>query len=162
MRLSPPRAAARRGDASISCARVRLGTAIEVAVWAGDDGTRLPLLEHGGELYLPAGLALTMVLRLFDRWQLTITEQAAVLAVSPATVRRYRRGQRPGRIQTCDRLGTLLQIHALLTMLYPAHELRYTWVRRRNNHFGGRRPLDVMMTDGLEPVHHHLIARCLS
>lgn len=160
MRLSPPRAAARRGDASISCARVRLGTAIEVAVWAGDDGTRLPLLEHGGELYLPAGLALTMVLRLFDRWQLTITEQAAVLAVSPATVRRYRRGQQPGRIRTCDRLGVLLQIHACLTMLYPAHKLRYMWVRRANAAFGGRRPIDVMTTEGLEPVHRYLHGLC--
>ena len=49
-----------------------------------------------------------------------------------------------------DRIGWLLSIHKSLRLLYPRNEnIRYSWVKRRNQILDSRTPLEVMKKQGL-------------
>ena len=92
---------------------------------------------------------------LFERWSLPTDAQLSLLGLSPESRKLlglYRRGERalPNQRDALDRVGYLMGIHKGLRLLFPeSPELRYSWVKRRNQLLEGRTPLEVMLEDGL-------------
>ncbi len=89
-----------------------------------------------------------MVTRLFEHWQLSTAEQAALLGLSPdnrSTLARYRKGE-----PLLDRAGHLLGIHKSLRILFPQdRDLAYRWMTTPNRLLGAR-PVDVAIDRGFE------------
>lgn len=102
----------------------------------------------------PARVALArQVMKLFELWELSTMDQAALLGLSPdsrSALSRYRKGEplAPSR-DLLERAGHLLAIHKALRIAFPHNrDLVYRWVRAPNRRFGGRSPLDVMREQG--------------
>jgi hypothetical protein len=95
-----------------------------------------------------------MVTRLFELWDLPTADQLELLGLSRtsrAQISKYRKGGAlPSSRDMLDRIGWLLSIHKSLRLLYPRNEnIRYTWVKRRNQILDDQRPLDIMKYKGL-------------
>jgi len=95
-----------------------------------------------------------MVMRLFEHWQLSASDQLNLLGLSStsrALLTKYRRGEPlPNSRDLQDRVGWLLSIHKSLRLLYPYNgEIRYSWVNRRNRQFDNLPPLEVMKEQGI-------------
>ncbi len=95
-----------------------------------------------------------MVTRLFELWELPSADQLELLGLSRtsrAQLSKYRKGGAlPSSRDMLDRIGWLLSIHKSLRLLYPRNEnIRYTWVKRRNQILDDQRPLDIMKHQGL-------------
>ena len=104
-----------------------------------------------------------MVVALLDHWQLSATDQAALLGLSAqsrSTVARYRRGEPfADSADLLARAGHLLGIHKALRILFPHDlDLAYRWVGAPNRRFGERAPLEVMKQgfEGLLAVRRYL------
>jgi len=99
------------------------------------------------------GLA-TLVIRLFQLWGLSTSDQLDLLGLSPksrAMLSKYAKGEAlPATRDMYDRVGWLLAIHKALRLLYPQNkDIRYSWVNRRNTAFDNLAPLDVMKEQGI-------------
>lgn len=99
------------------------------------------------------GLA-TLVIKLFQLWELSTSDQLDLLGLSPksrAMLSKYARGEAlPATRDMFDRVGWLLAIHKALRLLYPRNEdIRYSWVNRRNAAFDNLAPLEVMKEQGI-------------
>jgi len=95
-----------------------------------------------------------MVTRLFELWELPSADQLELLGLSRtsrAQLSKYRKGGAlPSSRDMLDRIGWLLSIHKSLRLLYPRNEnIRYTWVKRRNQILDDQWPLDIMKHQGL-------------
>ena len=95
-----------------------------------------------------------MVTRLFELWELPTADQLELLGLSRtsrAQLSKYRKGGAlPSSRDMLDRIGWLLSIHKSLRLLYPRNEnIRYTWVKRRNQILDDQRPLEIMKHQGL-------------
>jgi hypothetical protein len=95
-----------------------------------------------------------MVTRLFELWQLSTTEQAALLGLSAdnrSTLARYRKGDPLADSRDLlDRAGHLLGIHKSLRILFPQdRDLAYRWMTAANRRLGAR-PVDVVIQRGFE------------
>lgn len=95
-----------------------------------------------------------MLMQLFDHWQLTTAEQAALLGLSAdnrSTLARYRKGDPLADSRDLlDRVGHLLGIHKSLRILFPQdRDLAYRWMTAPNRRLGGR-PVDVIVRHGFE------------
>lgn len=95
-----------------------------------------------------------MVTRLFELWELPSADQLELLGLSRtsrAQLSKYRKGGAlPSSRDMLDRIGWLLSIHKSLRLLYPRNEnIRYAWVKRRNQILDNQRPLDIMKYQGL-------------
>ena len=95
-----------------------------------------------------------MVTRLFEHWNLSTADQLELLGLSRtsrAQISKYRNGEAvPSSRDMLDRIGWLLSIHKSLRLLYPRNEnIRYTWVKRRNQILDDQWPLDIMTYQGL-------------
>jgi hypothetical protein len=95
-----------------------------------------------------------MVTRLFELWELPTADQLELLGLSRtsrAQLSKYRKGGAlPSSRDMLDRIGWLLSIHKSLRLLYPRNEnIRYSWVKRRNQILDDQRPLDIMKHQGL-------------
>jgi hypothetical protein len=95
-----------------------------------------------------------VITRLFDHWQLPLTEQAALLGLSMsnrASVARYRRGEPLADSRDLlDRVSCLLGIHKALRILFPRdRDLAYRWITTENRRFGVR-PIDIALKHGFE------------
>ena len=95
-----------------------------------------------------------MVLTLFEHWDLSSAEQAALLGLSPdnrATIARYRRGEPFGESRDLlERAGHLLGIHKSLRILFPRdRDLAYAWIKAHNQRLGAT-PLEIMVARGFE------------
>ena len=96
----------------------------------------------------------TLTTRLFDKWNLSSTEQLGLLGLSPTSRKMlidYRKGNAiPNSRDMLDRIGWLLSIHKALRLLYPKNEdIRYSWVKRRNQLLDNQRPIDIMQEQGI-------------
>jgi len=96
----------------------------------------------------------TLAIRLFEKWDLATAEQLDLLGLSPTSRKMlgdYRKGNAlPNSRDMLDRIGWLLSIHKALRLLYPKNEnIRYTWVKRRNQLLNNQRPLDIMQEQGI-------------
>jgi len=95
-----------------------------------------------------------MLTQLFQHWQLSATEQAALLGLSPdnrSTLARYRKGEPlADNRDLLDRAGHLLGIHKSLRILFPQdRDLAYRWMTAPNRRLGTR-PVDVVVERGFE------------
>lgn len=95
-----------------------------------------------------------LVLRLFERWNLSTDQQLNLLGMRPASravLGKYRKGAPlPPSRDVIDRVGWLLGVHKSLRLLYPKNEnIRYTWISRRNEAFKNRAPIEIMTEEGL-------------
>src|SRR5262245_17046550 len=121
-------------------------------------------VRNPASLELPPGLDLKtrdarerlarLVTRLFELWQLSTTEQAALLGLSAdnrSTLARYRKGDPLADSRDLlDRAGHLLGIHKSLRILFPQdRDLAYRWMTTANRRLGAR-PVDVVMQRGFE------------
>lgn len=100
------------------------------------------------------GRLATMVTRLLEHWNLSATEQAGLLGLSPAgrsTLSRYRVGEPLADSRDLlDRAGHLLGIHKSLRLLFPHdRDLAYRWMTQPNRRLGGR-PVDIVIERGFE------------
>jgi transcriptional regulator with XRE-family HTH domain len=95
-----------------------------------------------------------MVTKLLDHWQLSTSEQAALLGLSGgsrSTLARYRAGEPFGDSRDLlDRAGHLLGIHKSLRLLFPHdRDLAYRWMTQPNRRLGAR-PVDIVVEHGFE------------
>lgn len=95
-----------------------------------------------------------LITRLFDHWQLSTVEQAALLGLSPdnrSTLSRYRKGEPlADNRDLLDRAGHLLGMHKSLRILFPHdRDLAYRWMTTVNRRLGAR-PVDVVVERGFE------------
>lgn len=108
-----------------------------------------------------------MLMRLFEHWKLSTTDQLELLGMSPKSrnlLSKYRKGEPiPAGRDVLDRAGYLLSIHKSLRTLFPFdQDAVYQWPHIRNRAFEGRTPLEVMREEGqlgLIKVAWHLEAR---
>ena len=96
----------------------------------------------------------TLAMRLFDKWDLSSSEQLGLLGLSPTSrkvLSDYRKGNAlPNSRDMLDRIGWILSIHKALKLLYPKNEnIRYSWVKRRNQLLNNQRPIDIMQEQGI-------------
>jgi hypothetical protein len=100
------------------------------------------------------------LLRLFDAWQLTAEEQAALLNVDARLLEGYLDG-RPLAEDTVllSRVANLLAINKVLRLRYRDQaDFLQAWVRLPNVKLGCRCPLDLMLEsrEGLAALRRHL------
>lgn len=93
-----------------------------------------------------AGAMFRAVLNLFGKWEITDEEAAVLLDLPVRTYRRWKAGQ-PGRLDRDmkARLSNLLGIHKALRIIFVEPGRTYAWIKARNEAFGGRSALDIML-----------------
>ena len=91
-----------------------------------------------------------MIARLFDHWRLDAGDQAALLGHpfgSPCSLSGH---EFVAINETAERMGHLLAIHSSLRSLFPQNrDLAYAWMGTPNKAFGGRAPVAVARSEGL-------------
>lgn len=91
---------------------------------------------------------LKMVLKLFELWGLSRTDQCILLGISPENSTLL--NAIPEGCDFLDRVGWLIGIHKSLRLLYPSNpEICYSWINRRNTAFNNLTPLDLMKQEGI-------------
>lgn len=98
-----------------------------------------------------------MVMRIFDLWGLSISEQAKLLGLSEngrTTIARYRRGSPLADYDDLiSRVGHLFGIFDSLNMLFPHNpELAHRWVKQRSSILHNRTALEIMQEEGYEGI----------
>lgn len=86
------------------------------------------------------------VIRLFEKWQVSDADAREILGgLAARTYARWKAGEL-GRIDRdlATRLSLLMGIHKGLRYLFSDLERGYTWVKKPNQAFGGRTPVEVM------------------
>lgn len=86
------------------------------------------------------------VIRLFEKWGLNDAVAREILGgLSARTYARWKAGDH-GRIDRdlATRLSLLMGIHKGLRILFTDAERGYAWVRKPNDIFGGRTPVEIM------------------
>lgn len=93
-----------------------------------------------------AGAMFRAVLNLFGKWDITDEEAAILLDLPLRTYRRWKARQ-PGRLDRDmkARLSNLLGIHKALRIIFVEPGRTYAWIKARNEAFGGRSALDIML-----------------
>ena len=97
-----------------------------------------------------------LVLRVFDRWQLSRDDRVVLLG-----------GVDPGELEMVlaenpelqGRVESLLQIYARLRVIFPRNpDMAHRWVTQLNRRFEGRQPLEIMKegVEGLQAIRRHL------
>lgn len=95
-----------------------------------------------------------VVVSLLKKWNLSEEQQLALLGIHTdegAALSGLEIGAQPlpAAPEVVQRAAQLIAIHRSLRLLFPENEdLRFSWVARRNQAFGGFAPIDVMLRDG--------------
>lgn len=106
-------------------------------------------LEHPSSSSQDRGALAKMVMALFDHWQLSTADQAALLGIAAsnhAALTRFCKGK-PVDIDRdqYDRIGYLLDIHQNLRLLFPQNlDLAYRWMSTRNKAFENLTPVEMV------------------
>lgn len=97
----------------------------------------------------------TMMMRLFELWNLDTAAQLNLLGLSEssrALLSKFKKGEAAlsHHRDSLDRVGWLLAIHKSLGLLYPQNvELRYDWVNRKNKALNNEAPIEIMIREGI-------------
>lgn len=88
--------------------------------------------------------------RIAESWKLTNEEAAALAGVNARTWSRMKGGTYAGQLNQDQemRASLLVGLFKGLRLLFNG-PLTYEWPKRPNQGFGGRRPVDLMMADGI-------------
>lgn len=112
------------------------------------DRERSGVSDHGVVITDEQGVAMARaVVNLFRKWRLTDAQACTLLGdISVTTYNRWKQGQ-IGRLgpDLKMRLSCLMGIHKGLRYLFTEKDRAYAWVKKANQHFGGRSALDLMM-----------------
>jgi len=98
-----------------------------------------------------------MILALFRRWGLEESQKLVLLGLSPREKKRLE-AHKKGRPlepdpETLGRASGLLSIHNHLADRFPGDDTRtYTWVVTPQPDLGDRRPLDIMLEEGVAGI----------
>ena len=95
---------------------------------------------------------------LLKKWNLSTEQQLALLGMhtddgAPSSDHGIGRQLLPAAPEVALRAAQLIAIHRSLRLLFPENEgLRFSWVARRNQAFGGSAPIEVMLREGGDGV----------
>ncbi len=119
-------------------------------------------------LNLPANAAqaaVGTVLNILDKWSCSEKEKMALLGIGRSTLHKYQAAPASARLSAdlLERISYLLNIHAVLRILFENPENVYGFVRLPNNNpfFSGKAPIEILSTglmSALYEVHRHLDA----
>jgi hypothetical protein len=96
-----------------------------------------------------------LMMRLFEHWKLNVEQQRILLGLPPNLEKRTNNYVILAQcVPKCrdiqDRICHLLNIHKLLSRAYVFHkELAYSWMTTDNADFEYKRPLDIIVKEGL-------------
>lgn len=117
---------------------------------------------------LPANAAQAAVgtaLNIMDKWDCSEKEKMALLGVGRSTLHKYQAAPASARLSPdlLERISYLLNIHAVLRILFENPENQYGFLRmpNKNRFFDGRAPMDILssgLVSALYEVHRHLDA----
>jgi len=95
----------------------------------------------------PAQVGIEAFRNIAERWHLTIEQQAILMGTSGRTLYDwYRAPERAPRDRDkLERISYILGVFSGLAKVYGDTENAYAWLRRPNEHFVGRTPLDRML-----------------
>ena len=104
-----------------------------------------------------SGPALRTFFNIAAAWQLSVTEQRALLGWPAAsTYHKYKAGDHAAlSFDTLTRLSLILGIYKSLQVLYPEQRFADGWVRMPNSNvlFGGAAPLTLMIDAGIDGLY---------
>jgi hypothetical protein len=108
--------------------------------------TTAPTFEAAPVTDEEAAAMFRAALNLFRLWRVTDEQAAVLLDVPPRTFRRWKAGQ-PGRLGRDGkaRLSNLMGIHKALRIVFREPSRGYAWMGAKNDAFGGRSALQVML-----------------
>jgi hypothetical protein len=117
---------------------------------------------------LPADAAQAAVgaaLTIMDKWACSEKEKMAMLGIGRSTLHKYQSAPASARLtpDLLERISYLLNIHAILRILFENPENVYGFIRMPNNNafFNGKAPIEIMasgLMSALYEVHRHLDA----
>ncbi len=112
-----------------------------------------------------AQAAVGSALNIMDKWACSEKEKMALLGIGRSTLHKYQAAPASARLSPdlLERISYLLNIHAILRMLFDNPENVYGFVRLPNNNpfFDGKAPIEILSTglmSALYEVHRHLDA----
>ena len=110
-----------------------------------------------------AQAAIGTVLNIMDKWSCSEKEKMALLGIGRSTLHKYQVAPASARLtpDLLERISYLLNIHAILRILFENPENVYGFVRMPNKHafFNGKAPMDILasgLMSALYEVHRHL------
>lgn len=117
---------------------------------------------------LPANAAQAAVgtaLNILDKWDCSEKEKMALLGVGRSTLHKYQTAPASARLSPdlLERISYLLNIHAVLRILFENPENQYGFLRmpNKNKFFDGKAPMEILssgLISALYEVHRHLDA----
>lgn len=96
-----------------------------------------------------------IIIRLLDEWELKTADELRLLGLRETSrnmLANYRKQTNimPYDQDKLERVGLLLNIYKNIYDLYPENPtLRKTWIKRTNALLGNKRPIDIMLENGL-------------
>jgi uncharacterized protein (DUF2384 family) len=112
-----------------------------------------------------AQAAITSALNIMDKWSCSEKEKMALLGIGRSTLHKYHSTPASARLSPdlLERISYLLNIHAILRMLFENPENVYGFMRMPNHNafFNGKAPMEILSTglvSALYEVHRHLDA----
>lgn len=112
-----------------------------------------------------AQAAVSTVLNIMDKWNCSEKEKMALLGVGRSTLHKYQSAPAGARLSPdlLERISYLLNIHAVLRILFENPENQYGFLRmpNKNSFFDGKAPMEILssgLMSALYEVHRHLDA----
>jgi len=112
-----------------------------------------------------AHAAVSTVLNIMDKWECSEKEKMALLGVGRSTLHKYQTAPASARLSPdlLERISYVLNIHAVLRVLFENPENQYGFLRmpNKNKFFDGKAPMEILssgLMSALYEVHRHLDA----
>ncbi len=112
-----------------------------------------------------AQAAVGTVLNIMEKWECSEKEKMALLGVGRSTLHKYQATPASARLSPdlLERISYLLNIHAVLRILFENPENQYGFMRmpNKNDFFDGKTPMEILssgLVSALYEVHRHLDA----
>ncbi|RYG18634.1 MAG: DUF2384 domain-containing protein [Chitinophagaceae bacterium] len=110
-----------------------------------------------------ARAAISTALNIMDKWSCSEKEKMALLGIGRSTLHKYQSAPDSARLtpDLLERISYLLNIHAILRILFENPENVYGFVRmpNKNAFFNGKAPMEILasgLMSALYEVHRHL------
>ena len=112
-----------------------------------------------------AQAAVSTALNIMDKWECSEKEKMALLGVGRSTLHKYQAAPASARLSPdlLERISYVLNIHAVLRILFENPENQYGFLRmpNKNSFFNGKAPMEILssgLMSALYEVHRHLDA----